>query len=109
MDILSTVFNAALESSFLKEKIRSLEGNEARDSEGRLTQKGWVGSWPKITETIISGFFFSRRKMVGLRLGGRSLSFKTVSILKMRAEDLAVWDFVEFCESIGFSLFFLIR
>lgn len=47
--------------------------------------------------------------MVGLRLGGRSLSFKTVSILKMRAEDLAVWDFVEFCESIGFSLFFLIR
>lgn len=33
------------------------------------------------------------------------LSFKTVSILKMRAEDLAVWDFVEFCESIGFSLF----
>lgn len=54
-------------------------------------------------------FFFSRRKMVGLRLGGRSLSFKTVSILKMRAEDLAVWDFVEFCESIGFSLFFLIR
>lgn len=74
MDILSTVFNAALESSFLKEKIRSLEGNEARDSEGRLTQKGWVGSWPKITETIISGFFFFFQEKNGGPKAGWAIS-----------------------------------
>lgn len=75
---------------------------------GEIDTKGLGWELAKNNRNYYFRLFFFQEKNGGPKAGW-AISFKTVSILKMRAEDLAVWDFVEFCESIGFSLFFLIR